>query len=238
VISRLSDFKTNEYADLFGGQWFEQEEANLMIGFRAPRTSRTFGMHSITTLRFERTRHRPCLSRAETDFIMPLTSRSNMPGSIANSSKPLSHIVKPSKVHGAGVFARRRIRAGAPIVEYRGERIEWLEAVRRADENDAPINHTFFFSLTDGKVIDGGSKGNDARFINHSCEPNCEPLEHEDGSVYIYSLRDIERGEELTYHYALIYEGRHTAALKRAFPCHCGSPNCTGTMLAPKKKKT
>ncbi len=148
-----------------------------------------------------------------------------------------SYIVKTSVVHGNGVFARRKIPAGERIVEYRGERIAWLAAQKRAADEGGPISHTFFFSLADGRVIDGAREGNEARFINHSCEPNCEPLEHEDGRVFIYSLMDIARGEELTYYYALIYEERHTAAIKRAFPCHCGSPNCTGTMLAPKIRK-
>ena len=144
-----------------------------------------------------------------------------------------SYIVRPSPIHGSGVFARRRIRAGERIVEYKGERIAWPEAVRRAEAKGGPLNHTFFFTLADGRVIDGGADGNDARFINHSCEPNCEALEHEDGRVFIYALMDIERGEELSYHYALIYEGRHTAAVKRAFECRCGAPGCTGVMLAP-----
>lgn len=151
--------------------------------------------------------------------------------------KPEPYTVKASTVHGKGVFARRRIAAGECIVEYRGERIDWTTAMGRAEASGAPINHTYFFSLSDGRVIDGASHGNAARFINHSCEPNCEPLEHADGRVYIYSLMDIERGEELSYHYALIFEGRHTAAIKRAFPCHCGAPACTGTMLAPRKRK-
>ncbi|WP_141104174.1 SET domain-containing protein-lysine N-methyltransferase, partial [Noviherbaspirillum denitrificans] len=69
-----------------------------------------------------------------------------------------------------------------------------------------------------------------------SCEPNCEAMEHPDGSVHIYALMDIERGEELSYNYALIYDGRHTAAVKRAFACHCGAPGCTGIMLAPKRR--
>lgn len=145
-------------------------------------------------------------------------------------------IVKASPMHGTGVFARRRIAAGARIVEYRGERIAWAQALERADARGGPPSHTFYFSLADGRVIDGGSKGNEARFINHSCEPNCEPLEHEDGRVFIYALRDIARGEELSYYYALIYDAPHTAALKRAFPCHCGAPSCSGTMLAPKKR--
>jgi hypothetical protein len=147
------------------------------------------------------------------------------------------YLVKKSDVHGTGVFARRKIAAGACIVEYRGERIEWELAQQRAMAAGSPISHTFFFSLADGRVIDGASRGNDARFINHSCEANCEPLEHDDGRVFIYSLRDIERGEELTYFYALIYEGRHTAAIKRAFPCRCRALSCTGTMLAPKLPK-
>jgi len=147
-------------------------------------------------------------------------------------------IVRPSPVHGNGVFARRRIAAGECIIEYKGERIDWDEALRRAGTREGPLNHTYLFSLADGRVIDGGARGNDARFINHSCEPNCEPLEHEDGRVFIYALRDIVRGEELNYYYALIYDGRHTAAVKRAFACHCGAPSCSGVMLAPKRRKS
>jgi SET domain-containing protein len=155
---------------------------------------------------------------------------------IKTARKSLPYKVKSSDVHGNGVFATRRISAGACIVEYQGERIEWKAAQERAEATGAPISHTFFFSLSDGRVIDGAVDGNEARFINHSCEPNCEPLEHEDGRVFIYALMDIEPGEELSYHYALIYEGRHTAAIKRSFPCRCGSPSCTGTMLAPKRR--
>lgn len=145
--------------------------------------------------------------------------------------------VRASAVHGKGVFARAFIPAGKRLIEYKGERISWEAAQDRAAAAGYPIGHTYFFSLADGRVIDGTRKGNAARFINHSCDPNCEPFEHEDGRVYIYALRDIEPGEELSYYYALIYEGRHTAAVKRAFPCRCGSVNCSGSMLAPKKPK-
>lgn len=140
-------------------------------------------------------------------------------------------------VHGNGVFARMCIPAGKRLIEYKGERISWTRALQRAEESGYPLGHTYFFSVSDGRVIDGASQGNAARFINHSCEPNCEPFEHEDGRVFIYTLRDIEAGEELSYYYALIYDGRHTAAVKRQFPCHCGAPSCTGTMLAPKIPK-
>ena len=144
--------------------------------------------------------------------------------------------VRRSPVHGNGVFARRKIPAGERIDEYLGERISTDESAARAEAGGGPINHTFFFSLADGRVIDGGSNGNDARFINHGCEPNCE-AEEDDGRVYIFASHDIEKGEELTYNYALIYEERHTAAVKKAFECRCGAPTCTGTMLAPKKRK-
>lgn len=140
-------------------------------------------------------------------------------------------------MHGKGVFSCASIPAGKRLIEYKGERISWPNALERAAKAGNPIGHTYFFSLSDGRVIDGASEGNAARFINHSCEPNCEPFEHEDGRVYIYALRDIEPGEELSYYYALIYEGRHTAAVKRAFPCRCGAATCRGTMLAPKKAR-
>ena len=143
--------------------------------------------------------------------------------------------VRRSDIHGNGVFARRTIEAGERIVEYTGERITSDESAIRAEKSGGPVNHTFFFSLADGNVIDGGSGGNDARFINHACEPNCEAYE-EDGKVFIYSLQEIEKGEELNYNYALIYEERHTAAVKKLFECRCGAPSCTGTMLAPKKR--
>lgn len=116
------------------------------------------------------------------------------------------------------------------------ERITSEESGIRAERGGGPVNHTFFFSLADGNVIDGGSGGNDARYINHACEPNCEAYE-EDGRVFIYALQDIEQGEELNYNYALIYEERHTAAVKKLFECCCGALSCTGTMLAPKKRK-
>lgn len=158
-----------------------------------------------------------------------MTKKSSNPDSLA-------YEVRRSAIHGNGVFARRHIDAGEQIVEYEGERISADESAVRAEKSGGPVNHTFFFSLADGNVIDGGSGGNDARFINHACEPNCEAYE-EDGRVFIYSLHDIEKGDELYYNYALIYEERHTAAVKKMFECRCGAPSCTGTMLAPKKRK-
>ncbi|MES2148529.1 MAG: SET domain-containing protein-lysine N-methyltransferase [Pseudomonadota bacterium] len=144
--------------------------------------------------------------------------------------------VHRSKVHGKGVFAQRDIKVSERIVQYRGREISWDVALVRAAERGGPQNHTFFFSLANGNVIDGGDGGNAARWINHSCEPNCEAIEEDDGRIFIYALFDIAGGEELSYSYPLIYEGRHTAAIKRAFVCRCGAPGCTGTMLAPKAR--
>lgn len=143
--------------------------------------------------------------------------------------------VRTSPVHGNGVFARRPIAAGERIIEYRGERISWDDATQRAADRGGPINHTFYFSLADGRVIDGGKRGNDARWINHACAPNCEAYE-DDGRVFIHALHDIDEGDELNYNYALIYDERHTPALKRLFECRCGTEACNGTMLAPKKR--
>jgi SET domain-containing protein len=173
---------------------------------------------------------RPVLSTFPTMSDMSTSPKSATP------KQPL-YEVRKSPVHGNGVFALRDIGAGERIIEYRGERISWDHATERAAERGGPINHTFYFSLADGNVIDGGRRGNDARWINHACEPNCEAYE-EDGRVYIHALRDIEQGEELNYNYALIYDERHTPALKRLFACRCGTPGCSGTMLAPKRRRS
>jgi hypothetical protein len=108
------------------------------------------------------------------------------------------------------------------------------DATRRGSRR--PGQPHLLFQPADGRIIDGGKRGNDARWINHACEPNCEAYE-EDGRVYIHALHDIDAGEELNYNYALIYDERHTPALKRLFACRCGTPSCNGTMLAPKRRK-
>lgn len=149
-------------------------------------------------------------------------------------------VIRNSKVHGRGVYAARAIKAGERIVEYRGERISWREADRRPPSDPDDPNHTFFFSLSDGKtVIDASVGGNAARFINHACDPNCESEESDDGRVYIEAVRDIKAGEELNYDYGLIVDERLTPKLKKEHECRCGSPKCRGTMLAlkPRKKK-
>jgi len=149
------------------------------------------------------------------------------------------HVVKRSRIHGTGVFARRAIAAGTCILEYAGRRVSAQEADRRHPVDPDNPCHTFFFALASGRVIDGGDHGNDARWINHSCEPNCEAREDEKGQrVHIYACRDIARGEELSYDYSLVIAARRTAKLKRDYACHCGTPSCRGTMLALSKRRS
>ncbi|WP_241082200.1 SET domain-containing protein [Achromobacter xylosoxidans] len=149
------------------------------------------------------------------------------------------YVVRRSKLHGNGVFAARKIPAGTRIIEYGGARISAKEADRRHPTNPDDPFHTFFFALSSGRVIDGGDQGNDARWINHSCAPNCEAQEGKHGKrVYIVALQDIPRGTELSYDYGLVLDGRITKALKEGYKCLCGTPPCRGTMLAlPEKKK-
>jgi len=159
----------------------------------------------------------------------------------SKQSKPVapekSYItVRNSAIHGRGVFAARKIPADTFIIEYEGERISEKEASRRhGTDPDNPF-HTFFFSLESGKLIDGGVNGSDARWINHACEPNCEARE-EKGHVYIYSLRDMKKGEELNYDYGLVLDERYTKKVKKNYECRCGAPSCRHTMLALKTKE-
>ncbi len=143
--------------------------------------------------------------------------------------------VRESGVHGRGVYATAPIQAGSRIIEYTGERIDWEEAVRRHPHDPAQPNHTFYFHIEGGQVIDALYGGNDARWINHACEPNCE-ADEVDGRVFIQALRDIEPGEELFYDYGLVLDERHTPKLKKQFACWCGAATCRGTMLAPKRR--
>ncbi len=157
------------------------------------------------------------------------------PKPVSASDKPW-HVLRRSPVHGTGVFAARKIPAGTRIIEYLGEIISSAEADRRHPVNPDDPFHTFFFALESGKVIDGGSQGNDARWINHCCEPNCETEESDDGRIFVVSLQPIERGEELNYDYGLVIDERYTKKLKDSYLCLCGAPSCRHTMLAPKPR--
>lgn len=142
--------------------------------------------------------------------------------------------VRRSKIQGRGVFATRAISEGTRLIEYRGEIIDEGEADRRYPWHDDEPHHTFLFSLDDGNVIDAAPSRSMAKYINHSCDPNCEAVE-EDGHVFIDAIRDIRRGEELTYDYNFVLGEPHNAANRKLYPCFCGSRRCRGTMLARKR---
>jgi uncharacterized protein len=144
--------------------------------------------------------------------------------------------VRRSAVHGLGVFAAKQIPKGARIIEYVGERVSHDEADRRYEEKDANDSHTFLFIVDSKTVIDAGVDGNDARFFNHSCDPNCESTV-EKRRVFIEALRDIEPGTELTYDYQIHREDDDPANIDEVFACRCGFPNCRGTMLWPTERK-
>lgn len=145
-----------------------------------------------------------------------------------------------SSIHGKGVFAREPIAKGETLVQYKGRLITHKQA-DRIYEDGADSGHTFLFTLNDSYIVDANVGGNKARWINHSCDPNCRAYieEDEDGDprhdkVMIESIRDIAEGEELTYNYGIVLEVPHTKRMKKLWACRCGSANCTGTMLQPK----
>ena len=143
--------------------------------------------------------------------------------------------VRRSGVHGKGVFAVAPIPAGDRVIEYTGEVITWKEALRRHPHDPADPNHTFFFHIDDKHVIDAKVGGNAARWINHACDTNCE-ADEDDGRIFIKAKRDLLPGEELFYDYGLVIDERLTPRLKREYPCRCGSDQCRGTLLAPKRR--
>lgn len=138
--------------------------------------------------------------------------------------------IKKSSIHGNGVFAARDIKEGERIVEYLGEKITKEESNRRGLEQEERAKQTgegavYIFELDEEYDIDGNFEYNDARFINHACETNCE-AENIDGHIWIVATRDIEKGEEILYNYGY--------ALEHFFehPCRCGKPNCVGYIVA------
>lgn len=147
--------------------------------------------------------------------------------------------VRNSKIQGRGVFASSKIKKEKRIIEYLGERIHPDEESKRYDDDNMDRHHTFLFEVDDKATIDGNVGGNEARFINHSCDPNCESV-NEEGRIFIEAIRDIKLGEELAYDYNYEVEGRITKKEKEFYLCGCGTKKCRGTILnikPPKKKK-
>lgn len=160
----------------------------------------------------------------------------------ANAAMPKKIERRQSPIHGNGVFATAPIAKGEKVVRYKGK----LRSHAEVDAEYGAIDedgHTFLFTLNDEYVIDANVDGNVARWINHSCAPNCEAVHEENAKgkahkdkILIVATRDIAAGEELSYNYGIVLDEPHTAAKKKLWACLCGQPACTGTMLQPKKK--
>lgn len=128
--------------------------------------------------------------------------------------------IRDSSIHGTGAFARRDIAAGTRMIEYVGERIAKEESARRCE-----AGNRYIFHLDDGNDLDGDVPWNPARFLNHSCAPNCEAVE-DGGRIWIAALRDVCAGEELTFNYGYDLDDY------RDYPCRCGAAGCVGYIVA------
>lgn len=145
---------------------------------------------------------------------------------------------RQSPIHGHGVFALCALPAAMRLLEYRGRRVPVSEVAERFGTT-AASGHTFLFTLNAEYFIDGADGGNLARWLNHSCAPNCEAMvfvningiEARD-RVFITTLRPIAAGEELTFDYAIEISGTDDAHTLQAWACRCGADNCRGSMLA------
>jgi len=129
-------------------------------------------------------------------------------------------VVRPSAIHGMGVFAARAIQADTRVVEYVGERISKQESLRRCERSNE-----YIFGLNEKEDLDGNVPWNPARFINHSCSPNCE-AQFEEGRICLIALRNIKKHEEITFNYSFDLEDY------RKYPCCCGSQDCVGYIVA------
>jgi SET domain-containing protein len=145
--------------------------------------------------------------------------------------------IRDSSIQGRGAFALRRIKKGQRIIEYTGERICDEEAYTRYDDTTMKRHHTFLFMVDDDLSIDGAAGGNDARYINHSCEPNCEAWIEDGDRVFIYAKKDIAPGVELTYDYAYVGVDARDPEVRAMYVCHCGSPKCRGSIVQPPPKR-
>ena len=145
--------------------------------------------------------------------------------------------LRTSPIQGTGAFATRTIRKGTRIIEYVGQRISWRTADKRYDDEKMNRHHTFLFTIDDKTVIDAAVNGNEARFINHSCDPNCEAI-NDRKRIFIEATKTIPAGTELVYDYQYERSDDHSEEDEKFYKCRCGSPRCRGTILAPKSPDT
>ena len=151
-----------------------------------------------------------------------------------------SIVVRESRIHNNGVFAKHDIKKDARVIEYVGELISVEESERRADiqlekhGKNPDEGSVYLFSISKKTDMDGNVPWNPAKFINHSCDPNCESL-NEDGRIFLIAIKDIKKGEELSFDYGYDVDNY------KDHPCRCGSKNCIGYIVAenqwPKLRK-
>ena len=146
-----------------------------------------------------------------------------------------SYAVRGSEVHGLGVFAVRHIKRGEIIEEYAGDRISYAAADERYQHRDVNDNHTFLYTLDEETVIDANVGGNDSRYLNHKCDPNCAPRIR-DGRLFFVATRAIRAGEEIGFAYHIAREDDDPENVDEIYACRCGSPRCRGTMLWPPRR--
>lgn len=139
-----------------------------------------------------------------------------------------SYVVRRSRVHGRGLFARTPYEAGDLVGEYQGRVIDRAEEDDTSSAWNTDPSYTLLFAVDDNVTIDAGVDGNNIRFINHSCDPNCETSVEGD-KVFVHALRHISPGEELSYDYNL--RPGDPSDGPDAYPCRCGAETCRGTML-------
>jgi uncharacterized protein len=129
--------------------------------------------------------------------------------------------VGTSCIAGQGLFAAQDMRQGTKIMRYIGQKITHEESDRRL-----AAGNVYIFGLNERYAIDGSTRTNTARYINHSCDPNCQ-TEQFGNTIWIVAIKDIRAGEELTYNYGYEDEGEANSA------CHCGAQKCCGYILGP-----
>lgn len=148
------------------------------------------------------------------------------------SKKPLAFVVRTSRISGKGAFALRPIKKGEKLIEYVGERLTHKQSDERYDDDSMTEHHTFLFTISSRHVLDATVDGNESRFINHSCDPNCE-ADITKGRIWISAIKDIAKGEELHYDYGYERSGDETAEDEKRYKCLCGTAKCRGSIMEP-----
>lgn len=143
--------------------------------------------------------------------------------------------LRRSRIQGLGAFALQDIPKGTRLIEYTGEKITNAEADRRYDDEGMGRHHTFLFILNQRTVIDAAHGGNESKYINHSCDPNCE-AEITRGRIWVEAIKNIPAGAELTYDYQYENDADYTEDDLRFYACRCGATNCRGTIVKTRRR--